>query len=332
MAFIHHSTIRKYTAALISFFNNTEVQHKDSAGNTISKSVPLQYSTREKSKVFDEHTTSQLLDGNYNVLPRANISLSTVVKSDTRVQNKNAKINTVKSANSFDYQYNSVPYEFTYEYAVQCRGMNEATQIVEQIAPFFNPILNIDVWDGANLTEPTRVPVKLLDISIEGEEYEELSSNIVTVSFGIQINGNLYPPIRSTAKVQAFKILMNDSDGSYFSRKSILGWDVNDSGAPVNGTITPVQDTTTYAPNIVDIVGLNVVQGQNDLSVIYSDADNKLTELTFTWLVLSGTATITGSLDTAVLDVTAAGNVDVQVTITDPYGNYATISKVFTVA
>jgi len=332
MAYIHHGTIRKYTAALLSFFNNVEVQHANSSGTVISKNIPLQYSTKEKSRVFDEHSTKQLMEGNYNVLPRANLSLSTLAKLESRQQNKNAKINKVVNGDTLDYQYNSVPYEFTFEYAVQCRGMNEVSQVIEQIAPKFNPIVNIDVWDGSNLSEPTRVPVKLLDIGIMAEEYEELSSNLITVSFGLSIVGNLYPPIMSTSKIKDFKIQLNEIDGDYFNRKSILGWDVSDGGLLVNETLATVHDVKLFPPVIIDIAGLNVSQGLNDLSVIYTDNDNPITELTFDWAVQLGNASITTTdLDKCVLDVQTSGDVTVQVTITDPYGNYATLDKIFTV-
>jgi hypothetical protein len=133
---------------------------------------------------LDNFSTEQLLAGNTNTLPRGAIALSTMIKAEQRTTNKNLKIGKVKGENTFEYMYNSVPFEFTFELAIMCRGMNEAAMIIEQIAPKFNPTVNIDVWDAENLNEPTRIPVKLLDIGIESNEYDELSSNIVTVNVG----------------------------------------------------------------------------------------------------------------------------------------------------
>ena len=42
----------------------------------------------------------------------------------------------------------------------------------------FNPIVNIDVYDAVNLDEPTRIPVTLLDIGINTEDYEELRASM----------------------------------------------------------------------------------------------------------------------------------------------------------
>lgn len=329
---IHHGTIRKYTAALLDFFNGIEIQYEDSNGTLRSRNIPIKYSSREKVNVLSDYLTEQLTSGNTNVLPRASLALSTMIKSEQRTTNKNVKIATIKTDDTFEYMYNSVPYEFTFELVFMCRGMNEAMMIIEQVAPKFNPTVNIDVWDASNLDEPTRVPVKLLDIGIDAEDYEELSSNLVMVNMGLSIQGNLYPPIKSIDRVKDFKMYMNQQDGNFYTRKSILGWDVDADGALQNGEITIAEDTTVHAPQVISINPTSpIVLGPNTLSVIYEDKDNKYSELTFTWSVLNGSAVVSSDGDTAELNVTAAGSVEVEVTITDVYGNYNSLSTTFTV-
>jgi hypothetical protein len=329
---IHHGTIRKYTAALLDLFNNMEIQYADSNGTIRSRNIPLVYSSKEKVAVLDTYSLEQLKSGNTNVLPRASLAWSTMVKSDQRVKNKNMKIAKIQTEDTFEYMYNSVPYEFTFELVVTCRGMNEATQVIEQIAPKFNPTVNIDIWDVGNLDEPTRIPVKLLDIGIENDDYDEFSSNLVNVNFGLSIMGNIYPPIKTVDRIKDFKMYVNQQDGNFFNRKSILGWDVDGDGVLSNETLTQVQDIT-YAPTIISIVPTSLVGlGQVDLSVIYEDKDSKLTELIFDWSVISGSAIVDGDLDKATLTVSAVGDIEVQVTITDPYGNYNSLSTIFTVS
>lgn len=327
----HHGTIRKYTAAILDLFNDLEIQYTDSNGNVRARNIPVKYSSIEKYKELDKFTSEQLLSGNTNVLPRAAVALSTLIKAEQRIQNKNLKINKVKQENSFEYMYNSVPYEFTYELAVMCRGMNEAAMIIEQIAPKFNPTINVDVWDAENLDEPTRVPVKLLDIGIENNEYDELSSNLVTVSFGLSIMGNLYPPVRSIERIKQFKMLMAEHVGTEYKRTTILNFDVNPDGSLNTGLDIHLDQPNTYAPNIVDIIGMNIVMGTNNLEVIYSDYDNKTGELTFEWDVISGNATITGNNEFATLTITDFGTVEVMCTIKDVYNNFVSRSKSFAI-
>ena len=329
MAFFHHGTIKKYVAALLDLFNGIEIQYNTSNG-TITRSVPLTYSSKEKLTHLDNKTTEQLLSGNYNVLPRAALALSAIQKDETRIKNKNIKINVTKSPDTFEYMYNSVPYEFLFDLTVQCRGMSEACIIIEQIAPYFNPIYNLDIYEAPNLDEPTRVPVRLLDIAIETEEYEELSSNIVTVKFGLSIQGNMYPPIKTIDKIKEVKMSINEIKEDKAKRIIIDEWDVNDEGLLVDGISTQSYEYST--PEIIDITVDNFIMGDSTFTVIYNDKDNLIDDLTFNWEVIYPVSSvIVGNLDTAIVTASESGDYEIQVTITDPNGNYATLSKVFTI-
>ena len=329
--FYHHNTIRTYTGALLNLFNDLEIQYKNSAGEISSRNIPIRFATKEKSKILDEYTTEQLTSGNYNVLPRANLAWSSMIKAEQRTTNKNVKINTKAKENSFEFLYNSVPYELTYELNILCRGMNEATMIIEQIACRFNPMINIDVYDATNLDEPTRIPVSLLDIGVEPSEYEEISSNIINVSVGLSIKGNIYPPIRSIERIKEFKMFLNESsedDFSPYTKKTVFSYDViDDETANEKIFIPEIMDTH---PRIVEIVGSNIIQGENVLTCIWQDDDSTIRELNFEWDILSGSASILGSKDTASLVVTDPGDIEVLCKITDENGNYNSKTKIFT--
>lgn len=329
MGYVHHGTIRKYTAVLLDIFNDLEIQYKDSNNVLHSANIPIKFSSIEKAKMLDEYSIDQIMTGNTNILPRASISLMSVQRSETRMSNKNVKINTVKKEDLFEFQYNSIPYQFMYQLTVQCRGMNEASMIIEQIAPKFNPTLNIDVYDGMNLNEPTRIPIKLLDFSIDFDEYSEISTNIVTVSCSLQLEGNLYPPIKTVDRIKDFKILLNERvQEDTFSRRVILGWDVDNEGALKNEEIINVSNNI---PQIIDILCDSYIKiGENKLFLVYEDKDNLINELTFSWEVLSGDATITFKKEFATLIINSSDSVEVQVSITDIFGNYCSSSKVFT--
>lgn len=333
--FYHHNTIRTYTGALLNLFNDLEVQYKNSAGEVTSRNIPIRFASTEKSRILDEYTTEQLTSGNYNVLPRASLVWSSMQKADQRTTNKNLKINTKANESTFEFLYNSVPYEFTYELSIICRGLNEATMIIEQVASRFNPTVNIDIYDATNLDEPTRVPVQLLDVGVTPDEYEEISSNIVRVSFGLSLKGNIYPPIRSIERIKDFKMFLNEQKviSSNLSdpkvKKSVLSYDVIDNEV-VNEKIFLPEVEDTY-PRIIEIVGSNVIVGTNNILAIWEDDDSTIRELTFQWHVLSGNATIIGDKDRAVLDVNSSGEIEILLKITDENGNYNSKSKIFTV-
>lgn len=328
MGYVHHGTIRKYTAVMLDIFNDLEIQYKDSNSVLHSANIPVKFSSLEKAQMLDEYSIEQILSGNSNVLPRASLSLTAVQRSETRMSNKNVKINTVKKEDLFEFQYNSMPYQFMYQLTVQCRGMNEASMIIEQIAPKFNPTLNVDVYDGMNLNEPTRIPIKLLDFSIDFEEYNEISTNLVTVSCSLQLEGNLYPPIKTVDRIKDFKILFNERvQEDTFSRRVIMGWDVDDEGLLKNEEIIIPNNNV---PEIIDILCNSYIKiGENDLFLVYEDKDNLINELTFNWEILSGDATITFNKEFAKLNINAAGPVEIQASIRDISGNYSSSSKIF---
>ena len=333
--FYHHGTIRTYTGAILDLFNDLEVQYKNSKGEISSRNVPVRFSSREKSSILDEHTVEQISSGNYNVLPRANLLWSAIVKSDNRTTNKHVKVNTKANEDNFEFLYNSVPYELMFELAIVCRGMNEATMIIEQIAAKFNPIVNIDVYDAINLNKPTRIPVTLLDIGISTDGYEELSSNIITISCGLSVKGNIFPPIKTIERIKEFKMIISDIPGNAENinqehyKKVVFDSEIIDKKVQ-NLEMSYVDYIDTH-PKIIDIVGDNVNIGSNDILAIWEDIDSTIRELIFEWNIISGNATISADKDKAKLSVSEAGDIEVMLKITDENGNYTSKTKIFTI-
>ena len=206
----HHNTIRKYTAALISFFNNIEIQYSTSSQVLKTKKIPLQYKSKEKANILEHITEEELQHGMHNVLPKASSSINGLAKNQEHQTNQSNKIGRYVTNDEMEYMYNSVNYVFDYSYIVKCRGMNEATQIIEQILPMFNPIVYLDIWDADNLNEPTRVPLILQSTDIETEEYDDLSSNIVTIIFNLELFGNVYQPLKTMPKIKQFQLYVNN--------------------------------------------------------------------------------------------------------------------------
>ncbi len=204
----HHNTIRKYTLALLNFFNRLEIQYKNDSDQIIVKKIPLHYKFQEKEMLMDK-TETQILSGNMNTLPRAVLELTSLKPNTNRQTSKYNKINRLRLAESQEYQYNCLSYDFDFSLSILCRGMSEACQIVEQIAPMFNPNVAIDVFDAENEETPTRVPLQLGDIGIEPESFGEKSMNICTVKASLSLSGYLFQPIRECPLIKELKMSFN---------------------------------------------------------------------------------------------------------------------------
>lgn len=203
----YHNTIRRYVLALLDFFNNLEVQYTDN-DQIITKSVPIRYKTREKLLSQDK-STEQVLTGNTNVLPRAELDLTDLSPDTERQVSKYLKINRLRNDLDAEFQWNCLSYTFSFEVKVLCRGMNEVSQIIEQVCPKFNPNVAIDIRDAENETVPTRIPLQLGGVKFEAPEYDEKSNNIFTVSFDLTLLGYLFEPIKKYSLVKEFNINLN---------------------------------------------------------------------------------------------------------------------------
>lgn len=203
----YHNTIRRYVLALLDFFNNLEVQYTDN-DQIITKSVPIRYKTREKLLSQDK-STEQVLTGNTNVLPRAELDLTDLSPDTERQVSKYLKINRLRNDLDAEFQWNCLSYTFSFEVKVLCRGMNEVSQIIEQVCPKFNPNVAIDIRDAENETAPTRIPLQLEGVKFEAPEYDEKSNNIFTVSFDLKLLGYLFEPIKKYSLVKEFNINLN---------------------------------------------------------------------------------------------------------------------------
>lgn len=341
MAFFHHQTIRKYTLAMLSTFNNIEVQKLKSDGSTVlSSTVPIRFSSREKALILDEHETKDILNGNYNIIPRMSLVFNTMQKALERSTSKFNKINRkitdpVNGPSYASYQYNSVPYDFNYTIIAIADGMNEASMIAEQIAAYFNPVYNLKINEIPLQDEPGTIPLILNDVSFDQEEYTELSTNLVTVTFDLTLKGNIYPPIRDQGLIEEIRIFQNKWVGDEFQRASLSRWEKQIDGT-FSGTLHSFSDNLgKILPTISNIIGPSTVLASsvNEFVLEFEDYDNKLEEMTYVYNIIplngenpSDIGTIIKNKDTFKLIVssTVPLRFKLQALVIDIHGNSST--------
>jgi len=330
---LFHNSIRKYTLALLETFGNLKIQKSGTTDNPVYKKIPIKYTYREKMRQFDEVQEQQLLSGNYNILPRSSLTLTSIIKNQERQSNKFNKIATNEFGN---FLFNAVSFDFAYDIAILCRGMNEASSIIEQITSRFNPTYTLKINEIPNQITPTSVPIQLVEIDVQGEEYEEISTNIVTVSVSLILKGNFYSPIENMENVKDFKMYLNLWDAGVkneYSRAVLFDYDVVDSEVQNMHEYT-LTNTPKIAPEITDIISDDsVVAGEPlNLEVKFLDPDNKMEELTFIWDV-TGSGVISDIKDNkAILTDPNTEIITVKVIITDIHNNSSNLfSKDITV-
>ena len=206
-----HNTIRAYTLALLNFFNEISIQYTNSNGDILTVNVPIHYKNVEKSTLINM-TEKQILSGNMNVIPRAYLELTSLSKDADRQTPKFNKISRFRNGEKQEFAYQSVPYTFEYNVVILCRGMNEVAQLIEEVCPKFNSNISIDIYDRKNIEEPYRAPIQLTSVDFEIDEFEELSSNLARLTFGLTLYGFLHEPIQEYAQVLKYNVNLYTPD------------------------------------------------------------------------------------------------------------------------
>lgn len=267
----YHNTIRRYTLAVLDFFNQMEVQYEND-GQIVTKSVPIRYRTREKLLSIDK-STEQQLSGNTNVLPRAFLELTDLSPETDRQVSKYLKINRLRTPDGelADFQFNCVSYTFSFKVSVLCRGMNEVSQIIEQMAPKFNPNVAIDIRDAEDESEPTRIPLKLSSIDFEASEYDEKSNNICTVNFSIELFGYLFQPIKQYSVIKEFRINLNTP-----ILQKAMTREVHDSIPNFDYT-----SEISFRDDLLEITDLKLLKDGNTVKVEFKSNSRENPKITF---------------------------------------------------
>ena len=283
--YFHFETLKTYTASLLSLFGDMETQVKHSGGKIHTSRVPIQYSNREKTDIMNQLTYEQIFSSNTQILPRAVLLFVSMSPARERAKNKFVKIakiqiakeDTSKEENSKDFesmqfQFNSVPYNFEFQIVVQTRGMSEACQIIEQVCSYFNPSYNMKIREiPFKEIEPTSIKLELTNTTVEQQEIDEYSTNIVTITFDLTLSGNLYPCVKEQAIVKQIQTFL--STGETPERVTSISSTADDTG------------NVETLLNKYNCVIKDIVFEDNKLTVIYESKCEKLIKFNFEWSI-----------------------------------------------
>jgi len=150
--------------------------------------VPIAYATKEKYV--------QRLEGDPNLdkkvqmtLPRMSFEMSGLSYDASRKQNTNIK-NFSNASGTVKSQYNPVPYNFDFSLYVYVRNVEDGTQIIEHILPYFTPDYTIKLNLIPEMGIIKEVPVVLnstsYDVEYEGVRDSDPRLIIWTLNFTVK--------------------------------------------------------------------------------------------------------------------------------------------------
>ena len=231
----YHKTIRKSIIAFGDIFNDITMIKYDN-GTTTENSrikVPLTYAGKEN--FLTRLLTKPNLENETQItLPRMSFELIHINYDPTRKLNIFNSAYSRIDANTYKKVGAPVPYNLTIELHLYVRNVEDGTQIIEQILPYFTPdyTLTMTFVDGVN--ETTRdVPITLESVdympSYEGEAIDTPRILLWTLSFTMRTY--FYGPIDGSG---ASKIIRKVTANTYYN-----GATANDSPQYVEQTLVP---------------------------------------------------------------------------------------------
>jgi hypothetical protein len=216
--------IRKYVTIFGTLFNDVYINRVDSNDNTVKTiKVPIAYGPKERYLTRDIQNPDQLRPVSL-VYPRMAFEITDVRYDSDRKLNSLAR-NTTGSSHkgNLHVQNNPVPYNIGFRLSIICRNSDDALRIVEQIIPFFTPVLNV----SANLIPEmnygnTTLPLILNSVNQE-EVYEGefTSKEFVLWTLDFTMKGFLYGPTNEAKIIKEVFVNFEITEGSNITSADI---------------------------------------------------------------------------------------------------------------
>jgi len=262
----YNRIIRKLVVGFGNLFNEiTLVRYNKNNTEQERFIVPIAYAPKE--------LYVQRLEGDPNLdkkvqmtLPRMSFEMAGLTYDSTRKQNTNWKtfVNTGSGTIS---QYNPVPYNFDFNLYIYVRNIEDGTQIIEHILPYFTPDYTIKLNLVPEMGVVKEIPVILnstsSDTQYEGPRDSDTRTIIWTLNFTVKgyifgktspvniITTSITNVLRKINKLDTvtFNMLANNGTGIYKTNElvyqgfsettsiasaSVIGWDSDNLNLTLN--------------------------------------------------------------------------------------------------
>jgi hypothetical protein len=199
----YNRIIRKLVVGFGNLFNEiTMVRYNPDQTEAERFIVPIAYATKE-------HYV-QRLEADYNLdkkvqmtLPRLSFEMTGLRYDANRKQNTNVR-NYHQGTNGVVGQFNPVPYDIDFSLYLYVRNIEDGTQVVEHILPYFTPdyTMKLNMIPEMGITK--EVPVILEDVNQEITYEGDRSSDprLIIWTFNFTVKANFYGPVSQIGVVK----------------------------------------------------------------------------------------------------------------------------------
>jgi hypothetical protein len=205
----YHKLTRKYVVLFGTMFNNITLvkTNKDTGAEIERMKVPITYAPKEKyvSRLRADPDLQRQIQTR---LPRLSFELTGIAYDATRKQNSLLKMAKGNSSTSAKSSYMAVPYDLTFELNLYARNIDDGTQIIEQILPYFNPDYTATIDPVSSLGVLKDVPIILNTVTNNIEHEGNFDAvRFVTWTLTFTMKAHFYGPVTNPKIIR--KVIAN---------------------------------------------------------------------------------------------------------------------------
>jgi len=198
----YNKTIRKMVVSFGTLFNDLYLHRYDKTGKETERfKVPLAYGPKEKfiTRLKSDPTLTKSIN---TAIPRMSFEMSGISYDGNRKRITSQTLMSNKSPEGVVSMRSPIPYDFSFDLSIYVRNIEDGTQLIEQIVPYFTPDFTITVDFVPGLEQKFDIPIILNSIQ-QNIDYEGSfdDTRLITWQLSFTVKGYLYPSVNRDTKI-----------------------------------------------------------------------------------------------------------------------------------
>lgn len=232
----YYSLTRKYVSLFGNLFNDIVIRRFDANNNQIQTlPVPIRYGPRQKwLALLAQHPQDTEVAVQ---LPRIGFELMGFQYESNRAKNPLNKLVTVTDdKNKLISQFYPRPFKLNFKLSIMAKNMDDASQIMEQIVPYFTPDFSIPATLIPGMNEKFDLAVTMSPPNLEdayGEDF--ISRRVLMISIDFNMDAFFFGPKETQGVIKRVQVDLHAVPGL----GSVTSSDIQTSGRDVRIVVTP---------------------------------------------------------------------------------------------
>ena len=264
----YHRTMRKVVVAFGTIFNDLYVIRQSSTGQKLEKfKVPLNYGGKEKY-IIRLTTDPTLTKSIATMVPRISFELTGMAYDESRKLPSMIRNFSANTSTSINTQFVPVPYNYSFSMSIYVRNTEDASQILEQILPFFTPDYTVTLDFIPSMAHKYDMLVILNSVSSQIDYEGDMSTTrLIIWNLEFTAKGYIWPPVQNA------EVIRQANTSIYYETSSR-----NSQKVYVANGVGYLNSTETIRVANRGVTGQIVYFSNNDTGVLVVDNLNKLLE------------------------------------------------------